>query len=107
MARIGLNAHLYSPQSSYRSAGVSRYIERLLMHLPAVDPGSDYYGWTNGDVGAWPGWQLSAARGVGDSPLARILGSKPLCHARRGRCDWICCTRRSMPGHAPHPVLKW
>jgi len=107
MARIGLNAHLYSPQSSYRSAGVSRYIERLLMHLPAVDPGSSYFGWTNGDVGAWPGWQLSPSGRTGGSPLTRILWEQTGLprSARALRLDLLHAPVYAGPRMAPCPQV--
>lgn len=39
--RIGLNAHLLSFESTYRQAGVSKYIEALVRHLPSVAPDDD------------------------------------------------------------------
>jgi glycosyltransferase involved in cell wall biosynthesis len=35
---VGVNAHLLSLAESYRSAGISWYIQNLLRHLPQVDP---------------------------------------------------------------------
>jgi glycosyltransferase involved in cell wall biosynthesis len=35
---VGVNAHLLSLAESYRSAGISWYIQNLLRHLPDVDP---------------------------------------------------------------------
>lgn len=40
--RIGINAHLLAQGQSYRSAGVSRYIYNLLVHLYREDPEGDY-----------------------------------------------------------------
>jgi len=39
--RTGLNAHLLSFDTTYRQAGVSRYIEALLRHVPDVAPDDD------------------------------------------------------------------
>ena len=38
---IGLNAHLLSFEPTYRQAGVSKYIEALVRHLPVVAPETD------------------------------------------------------------------
>lgn len=40
--RIGINAHLLAQGQGYRSAGVSRYIYNLLIHLYCEDPEGDY-----------------------------------------------------------------
>ncbi|HUP26924.1 MAG TPA: glycosyltransferase family 1 protein [Chloroflexia bacterium] len=40
--RIGINAHLLSFSSSYRQAGLSRYIHELVARVPRVDPSSDF-----------------------------------------------------------------
>jgi glycosyltransferase involved in cell wall biosynthesis len=39
---VGLNAHLLSLGSDYRSAGITWYIYNLLSHLPEIDPGIRY-----------------------------------------------------------------
>lgn len=39
--KIGLNAHLLSFEPTYRQAGVSKYIEALVRHLPVVAPDTD------------------------------------------------------------------
>jgi glycosyltransferase involved in cell wall biosynthesis len=41
-ARIGINAHLISDESSYRRAGIHQYIAQVLHHLPLVSPDSEY-----------------------------------------------------------------
>ena len=41
-ARIGINAHLMSDESSYRRAGIHQYIIQVLHHLPLVSPDSQY-----------------------------------------------------------------
>nr|MBC7244955.1 glycosyltransferase family 4 protein [Chloroflexota bacterium] len=40
--RVGINAHLLAQGEGYRSAGVSRYIYNLLMHIAREDPEGDY-----------------------------------------------------------------
>lgn len=40
--RIGINAHLLAQGQGYRSAGVSRYIYNLLIHLHREDPEGEY-----------------------------------------------------------------
>lgn len=40
--RIAINAHLLARESSYRRAGVSRYIDNLLANLPFVGQAADY-----------------------------------------------------------------
>ncbi len=47
--RIALNAHLLSGAAGYRSAGIHRYIDHLLQHLPAAVP---------------EGWRLTAFTGA-------------------------------------------
>ena len=41
--RIGINAHLLSPEQNYRAAGVSNYTEHLLRGLASVDTHNHYY----------------------------------------------------------------
>ncbi len=45
--RIGINAHLLNMDSSYRSAGVSNYIENLLLGLSEVDKVNQYHLFTD------------------------------------------------------------
>ncbi len=52
--RIALNAHLLSGSAGFRSAGIHRYIDRLLAHLPAAAP---------------EGWQLTALVGAQANPV--------------------------------------
>ena len=40
---VGLNAHLLSLDEGYRAAGASRYIHKLLEHLPNADPTLRYH----------------------------------------------------------------
>ncbi|MGI5916461.1 MAG: glycosyltransferase family 4 protein [Anaerolineae bacterium] len=73
MPRVGLNAHLLSQSASYRSAGVSRYIRRLLDHLPQVDAATSYIALV-GDPEVCPaGWERSVSRWRTQSPPLRIL----------------------------------
>lgn len=44
--RVGLNAQLLSGQKSYRAAGIHRYINGLLAHLPAADSRFAYTAFT-------------------------------------------------------------
>ena len=73
MVRVGLNAHLLSLQASYRGAGVSRYIERLLFHLPQVDASAQYVAFTGDARVRYPGWDIVTSRMRTDSPPRRIL----------------------------------
>lgn len=70
--RIGLNAHLFSHAASYRAAGVSRYVARLLQHLPQVDPAADYVAFCGGEALPWPGWEVRRSAWRTGSPWARI-----------------------------------
>jgi glycosyltransferase involved in cell wall biosynthesis len=100
MARIGLNAHLLSYASSYRSAGVSRYIANLLAHLPEVDPASEYVAYLGDARIAAPGWERRLSRWPTQRPPARILWEQtvqPLA-ARRDRLALL---------HAPVYVGPW
>jgi glycosyltransferase involved in cell wall biosynthesis len=40
--RIGINAHLLSPKSGYRRAGIHQYIAQLLRHLPRLNGRTEY-----------------------------------------------------------------
>jgi glycosyltransferase involved in cell wall biosynthesis len=41
-AKIGINAHLLSPESGYRRAGIHQYIVQVLRHLPRLNIRSHY-----------------------------------------------------------------
>ncbi len=89
---IGLDAHLLSMRQDYRAAGVSRYIDRLLYHLPSADPSLRYtafLGFPYADllpavapwVSAWPTQR----------PAARILWEQavgPIAARRAGLDLW-------------------
>ena len=71
---IGLNATLLSGQPGYRSAGIHRYIDRLLEHLPAAVPDD----WrltatvSAGSLAEYPGVRLRHAPWETSAPLRRI-----------------------------------
>jgi glycosyltransferase involved in cell wall biosynthesis len=91
MPRIGLNAHLLSRQGTYRSAGVSRYIAKLLAHLPDVDAASEYVAFLSDAGLTAPRWHCSVSPWVAASPSARIVWEQvcqPLA-ARRQRLDLL------------------
>ena len=77
--RIGLNAHLLSFESSYRQAGVSRYIAALLDELPALlDDGDELLAFTGPTTPEQRamfdtriGWRTTKL--PTSNPLARIL----------------------------------
>jgi len=77
MARLGLNAHLLAPEGSYRSAGVSRYIAKLLTYLPQVGPEHEFVAFV-GDpatIESCEGsdrWLIRQTAAPADSPLRRI-----------------------------------
>ena len=73
--KIGLNAHLLSEQSGYRSAGIHSYIHHLIKHLPAMAPRDWRF---HAMVGAGystsiPGVQMSPSRLDTTSPIRRIF----------------------------------
>jgi glycosyltransferase involved in cell wall biosynthesis len=70
--RVGLNAHLLSLDENYRSAGVSRYIHNLLLHLPLVDEQLDYVAFLGPGHRQFAGWNQRPSRWRTDNPLARI-----------------------------------
>lgn len=71
---IGLNAHLLSGQSGYRSAGIHSYITGLLRHLHEVAPPD----WTftafvgQGNEATFPGIETRPSKMSTESPLRRI-----------------------------------
>jgi len=71
-ARVGLNAHLLSQQDSYRKAGVSRYIQRLLEWLPQVDPSWDYVAFLSPGHMAPQGWEVRRSVWRTAFPPARV-----------------------------------
>jgi len=70
---VALNAQLLSLSPTYRSAGISSYMDNLLRHLPAADAGMDYEVFTH--ERAWPapaGMRVRYTRWPTHHPLARI-----------------------------------
>lgn len=90
-ARVGLNAHLLSSEASYRNAGVSRYIQALLTHLPQVDERFRYLAFIGATDIQVSGWQTQTSLWSTAHPLARILweqGVQPWA-ARRKKIDLL------------------
>jgi glycosyltransferase involved in cell wall biosynthesis len=72
---IGLNAHLLSGQTGYRTAGIHHYIDNLLKHLPTTAPDNWHF---TAMVGAnnhsqYSRMTMRRARWDTESPLRRIL----------------------------------
>lgn len=70
---VALNAQLLSLSQTYRSAGISSYIDNLLRLLPAADAGMDYEVFTH--ERAWPapaGMRVRHTHWPTHHPLARI-----------------------------------
>ena len=70
---MALNAHLLSDDASYRSAGVSRFIQGLLAHLPLIDPTLRYLAYSGSHRLTYPGWRGEASRWSTDKPWSRIF----------------------------------
>jgi glycosyltransferase involved in cell wall biosynthesis len=74
MTQIGINAHLLSKQSGYRSAGIHNYLHQLLNHLCSAAP---YWEFTalvgGGNAKKYPGITMRQAGFETESPLKRIL----------------------------------
>ena len=92
--RIGINAHLLFLASTYRNAGVSRYIFHLLGALPDVDQHNSYVVYANADpmavaAGGASNVRFSPSHLATERPLQRILWEQSLLPllARRDRLD--------------------
>ena len=88
---IGINAHLLSLASTYRSAGVSRYIHQLMAHLPRVDQSLDYVAYTSNGQLKVPGWRTRRTTLPTERPAARVVWeqvAQPVA-LRRDRVDLI------------------
>jgi glycosyltransferase involved in cell wall biosynthesis len=71
---VGVNAHLLSLAESYRSAGITWYIYRLLCHLPEADPQIEYTVFlSERRYVAAPGVQIEVSRLPTYRPWARIV----------------------------------
>jgi glycosyltransferase involved in cell wall biosynthesis len=94
--RVAVNAQLLSYRRSYRSAGISRYLDRTLAHLPdALDPGDRARAFVGPEVPpnapAMARLEVERARLPTERPLARILWEQlvlPIA-ARRWRADLL------------------
>jgi hypothetical protein len=76
---VGVNAHLLSLTETYRSAGISSYIQKLLENLPLVDPSIRYTGFVGQRRGnpspsddEPPGLHRCSSRLPTQHPLLRI-----------------------------------
>jgi glycosyltransferase involved in cell wall biosynthesis len=107
MLCVGLNAHLYALSASYRGAGVSRYIERLLTYLPTADPELRLVAFT-GDERVQPaGWETHTTRVRAASPLLRILWEQTAqpWQAQRFKLDLLHAPVNVGPLWAPCPQV--
>jgi glycosyltransferase involved in cell wall biosynthesis len=105
--RVGLNAHLLSPDASYRAAGVSRYVARLLQYLPQVDEDAEYVAFGDGRARPWPGWEMRASRWRTGSPGARIAWEQMVqpTASRRARLDLLHAPVNVAPLAGRSPVM--
>ncbi len=71
--RVGLNAHLLSLDSTYRSAGVSHYIFHLMTHLPNADRSIRFEAFTSACNASFPGWRLHLSHLPTRHPLVRMF----------------------------------
>ena len=71
--QIGINAHLLSDEEGYRRAGVSRYIQNLLTHLPSTDLEADYTVFVNSRCALSLPCRQQRSRLPTHSPWVRIL----------------------------------
>lgn len=78
--RIGLNAHLLSGQTGYRSAGIHAYISNLLRHLPEQAPREWQFEALVGAAASasFPGVSMARSRMNTESPLRRIFWEQAL-----------------------------
>jgi glycosyltransferase involved in cell wall biosynthesis len=110
---IGINAQKLFVTRDYRNAGVSRYIERLVRHLPGADGGVRYRLYTNHGLRRWPGVEGPCLEVVPTPvptthPVLRILWEQtvlPLI-ARRDGVDLLHCPLnvRPLAGRLPAVV---
>jgi glycosyltransferase involved in cell wall biosynthesis len=110
--RVGINAQKLFITRDYRNAGVSRYIERLVRHLPLVPGDERYVLYTNQHVRRWPGVESERLRIVSTrlpttSPIVRIIWEQtflPVLAARDG-VDLLHCPLNIRPVLARPPVV--
>jgi len=77
-AHIGLNAHLLYLGHTYRAAGVSRYIQGLLNHLPAADGQLGYHAFLGASTPAFRGWTCHRTPWPTGNPAIRIVWEQVL-----------------------------
>jgi len=70
---VGLDAQLWSPEESYRAAGVSHYIDRLLAHLPAASSALRFVAYLPPGAPQHDGWLSREALFDTHKPWKRIL----------------------------------
>lgn len=73
--RIGINAHLLSPESGYRRAGIHQYIAQVLRHLPRLDDQTQYTVYTRNRmvIEEQKGFQVKSSSWPTEKRLFRIL----------------------------------
>lgn len=109
---VGINAQKLFLTQDYRNAGISRYIERLIRHLPAADPSIRYTIYTNKYVQSWPELESQNVRVVPTPllpphPVLRIAWEQtvlPVLAARHG-IDLLHCPLNVRPVLSPVPVV--
>lgn len=86
---IGINAHLLSGQSGYRSAGIHGYIHHVLNHLAAISPSDwDYTVMIGRQIQqVYPGMSLRRARWNTERPLNRVFWEQAVQPFSLGKFD--------------------
>jgi glycosyltransferase involved in cell wall biosynthesis len=107
MWTVGLNAHLLSADTSYRSAGVSRYVHSLLSYLPQVDSAISYCAFLGPGLPEYAGWRTSRSLWTTGSPPARVLWEQLVqpWAARRQALDLLHAPVNIGPLMAPCPLI--
>ena len=111
--RIGLNAHLLSLGSNYRSAGVSRYIRNLLAFLPQVEQqlkpetSTAYVAFVGDRRIRFAGWDMRPSLWSTRRPQARILWEQAMqpWRAHRAGLDLLHAPVYVGPLLAPCPLV--
>jgi glycosyltransferase involved in cell wall biosynthesis len=104
---VGINAHLLSAESGYRRAGIHRYIDQILRHLP---PGNRTYSIYTRQTGLWNGrgdFRPVGTRLPTENRLARIAWEQVVWPvlARRDGLTLMHSMAFAMPRLAPCPVV--
>ncbi len=112
MSHFAINAHLLSPTTGYRQAGVSGYIQQLLSHLWAVAPADRWTvyappGVSRALIDAPPPVTLRVSRLPTTNPLARIVWEQAVAPPvlLRDRPDALLCPLNVAPLLAPCPTV--